>query len=135
MPPHYYSGDRKMIVPYIYNGVTYNLDETSMIATDTIGNQFLVDQSGNMTPLQGQTGLSTIDSITQSATNIFKSVISTVQQNDLNKLNIERARQGLPPLNATQYTGLGATAPLSNPNAQLFLLGGIALIAILALRK
>jgi len=126
-----------MIVPYIYNGVTYNLDENSMIATDTIGNQFLVDQSGNMTPLQGQTGLSTIDQITQSAANIFKTVLSTVQVNDLNKLNIERARQGLPPLNAQQYTQMGSVnAPaLTSPNMQLILLGGIALVAILALRK
>lgn len=126
-----------MVVPYIYNGVSYNLDENSMIATDSSGRQFLVDQSGEMTSMQGQTGLSTIDQIANSATNIFKTVVSTVQSNDLNKLNLDRARQGLPPLNAQQYTQSGSmNAPaLTSPNMQLILIGGIALVAILALRK
>lgn len=126
-----------MVVPYIYNGITYNLDENSMIATDSSGRQFLVDQSGEMTSMQGQTGLSTIDQIANSAANIFKTVVSTVQSNDLNKLNLDRARQGLPPLNAQQYTQSGSiNAPaLTSPNMQLILIGGIALVAILALRK
>ena len=126
-----------MIVPYIYNGVTYNLDETSMIATDSTGAQFLVDQSGNMTPLSASQGVaSTIQQYANAATSILTGVLSSVQQNDLNKLNVQRAQQGLPPLNATQYTGLGATAaPALSSNTQLLLLGGLAVFAILALRK
>jgi len=127
-----------MIVPYIYNGVTYNLDESSMIASDSTGAQFLVDQSGNMTPLSAnQNVVSTVQQYANAATSILTGIIGSVQQNDLNKLNVQRAQQGLPPLNAQQYTQMGsANLPaVTSPNMQLILLGGLALAVVLALRK
>lgn len=54
-------------------------------------------------------------------------------QRRLLNVQLERARQGLPPLDASQY-GVGVTVGAA-PQLNLLLLGGLALVAILVLRR
>ena len=53
-------------------------------------------------------------------------------QRRLLNVQLERARQGLPPLDASQY---GATVNVQAPQLNYLLLGGLALVALLALRR
>jgi len=53
-------------------------------------------------------------------------------QRRLLNVQLERARQGLPPLNASQY-GVGVN--VEAPQLNLLLLGGLALGAVLLLRR
>ena len=53
-------------------------------------------------------------------------------QRRLLNVQLERARAGLPPLNASQY-GVGVNVEM--PQLNLLLLGGLALLAVVALRR
>ena len=53
-------------------------------------------------------------------------------QRRLLNVQLERARAGLPPLNASQY-GVGVN--VEAPQLNLLLLGGLALLAVVALRR
>jgi hypothetical protein len=53
-------------------------------------------------------------------------------QRRLLNVQLERARQGLPPLDASQY-GVGVT--VAAPQLNMLLLGGLALVAFLVLRR
>ncbi len=55
---------------------------------------------------------------------------STYQQKQLLEVQVDRARQGLPPLDATQYAG-GVQVGLSPDVQKLLMWGGIAALAIL----
>lgn len=55
-------------------------------------------------------------------------------QRDILRLQLERARQGLPPLDAAQY-GAGVSVGISPSTQQLLILGGVGLLAVLFLSR
>lgn len=69
---------------------------------------------------------------------ILTGLIMTEQQRELMQLNIERAKQGLPPVDINRYTGVGVNVGLSQDTQQLAtyaLLGFGALILLGMLRR
>lgn len=62
---------------------------------------------------------------------IASAVVMTAQQRDLMRINVERAKQGLPPLDVAAYTGVGVNVGLSQQTQQLVTYGGLALLAFL----
>ena len=69
------------------------------------------------------------------AQRIMTAVTMTYQQQQLMSLNIERAKQGLPPLDIAQYTGVGVNVGLSPATQQLVLVLGLGLLGILFLSR
>jgi len=69
------------------------------------------------------------------AIKIMPNVIMGVQQLELMNLNIERAKQGLPPIDIAQYTGVGVNVGLSPATQQLVLVLGLGLLGILFLGR
>ncbi len=63
---------------------------------------------------------------------ILTGLLMSEQQRNLMRLNIERARQGLPPLDIAQYTGVGVNVGLSQGTQQLvtyaLVAGGLLLL-------
>ena len=62
---------------------------------------------------------------------IASSVVMAKQQRDLMQINVDRAKQGLPPLDIAQYSGVGVNVGLSAQTQQLVTYGGLALLAFL----
>ena len=56
-----------------------------------------------------------------------------VQQYQLMNLNVERARQGLPPIDVARYSGAGVNIGLSAGTQQLVTYAGLALVGLLLL--
>jgi hypothetical protein len=56
-----------------------------------------------------------------------------VQQFQLMNLNVQRARQGLPPIDVAQYAGAGVNVGLSAGTQQLVTYAGLALIGLVLL--
>ena len=72
------------------------------------------------------------------AEKILTGLIMSNQQNELMKLNIERARKGLPPVDINRYSGVGVNVGLSQGTQNLVLylaLGAGALILLNSLMK
>lgn len=72
------------------------------------------------------------------AQKILTGLVMTEQQRQLMQLNIERARQGLPPIDINRYSGVGVNVGLSQGTQQLVLylaLGAGALILLNSLMK
>jgi hypothetical protein len=65
------------------------------------------------------------------ATKLLTAVTMTQQQRSLMQLNIERARQGQPPIDINAYTGVGVNVGLSQSTQQLVMYGGLAFLAYL----
>ncbi len=63
---------------------------------------------------------------------ILSSLTLTYQQQQLMALNIQRARNGQPPVDISAYSGIGVNVGLSQGTQQLVIYGGIALLALLA---
>lgn len=63
---------------------------------------------------------------------IITGLLMSEQQRNLMRLNIERARQGLPPIDIAQYTGVGVNVGLSQGTQQLvtyaLVAGGLLLL-------
>ena len=60
----------------------------------------------------------------------------TVQTYQLNQINLERARMGLPPIDVSQYaTGVGVRVGLAPQTQQLVIYGGLALLAVLVFQS
>jgi hypothetical protein len=51
------------------------------------------------------------------------------------QLNIERAKNGLPPLDIASYSGIGVNVGLSPETKNLLIYGGIALLAVFFLTR
>ena len=69
---------------------------------------------------------------------ILTGLVMTEQQRQLMQLNIERAKQGLPPIDINAYSGVGVNVGLSQGTQQLVLylaLGAGALILLNAFTK
>lgn len=75
-------------------------------------------------------GESWVDSVTRA----LSTVAMYQYQRDLLNLQLERARQGQPPLDVGQY-GAGVTVGLSPSTQQLLILGGLGLLAVLFLSR
>ena len=78
------------------------------------------------------------ESWVDTAQKVLTGLVMTEQQRQLMQLNIERARQGLPPIDINRYTGVGVNVGLSQGTQQLVLylaLGAGALILLNSLMK
>ena len=78
------------------------------------------------------------ESWVDTAQKILTGLVMTEQQRQLMQLNIDRARQGLPPIDINRYTGVGVNVGLSQGTQQLVLylaLGAGALILLNSLMK
>lgn len=74
----------------------------------------------------------------ETAQKILTGLVMTEQQRQLMQLNIERAKQGLPPIDINRYSGVGVNVGLSQGTQQLVLylaLGAGALILLNAFAK
>jgi hypothetical protein len=70
---------------------------------------------------------------TNTFTRIATSLGLGVQQYQLMNLNVQRARQGLPPIDVAQYAGAGVNVGLSAGTQQLVTYAGLALIGLVLL--
>ena len=68
-------------------------------------------------------------------TKLVPALTMTVQQVQLMQLNIERAKNGLPPIDIASYSGVGVNVGLSPAPRNLLIYGGIALVAVLFLTR
>lgn len=58
--------------------------------------------------------------------------LTALQTYQLNQINLERARMGLPPIDVSQYaTGVGVRVGLAPQTQQLIIYGGLALLAVM----
>lgn len=79
-------------------------------------------------PGQAQPGESWIDT----ATKLMTTLIMTDQQRRLMSVNLDRARKGLPPIDAASY-GMGVNVGLSPATRQLVVIGGLVLAGLLVM--
>jgi hypothetical protein len=75
---------------------------------------------------QQQSGESWIDSVAR----LLPIIAATDQQRQLLQVQVDRARQGLPPLNVSQYSA-GVQVGMSSDLKQLLMIGGAAALAIM----
>ena len=75
------------------------------------------------------------ESWTDTLKRVLPSLTMGVQQFQLMQLNIERAKQGLPPIDIASYSGVGVNVGLSPDTQKLIMWGGAALLAVLLLRR
>ena len=66
----------------------------------------------------------------QTAQKIALALVQTDQQRQIMNLNIERARQGLPPVDPSQYSGLGVQVGLAPQTQNLILIGLVGIAAV-----
>lgn len=71
----------------------------------------------------------------QTGQKILLGIFQTDQQRQIMQLNIERARQGLPPVDPAQYSGLGVQVGLAPQTQNLILIGLLGLGAVLLLAR
>lgn len=64
---------------------------------------------------------------------IMPAIAATVQQREILKIQLERAKQGLPPLDNSQF-GAQVSVGLDTQTRNMLLVGGVALIGLLAWR-
>lgn len=69
------------------------------------------------------------------AQKLATALLMSDQQRKLLDLQIERARQGLPPLDVSRYTGAAVQVGIAPQTQNLLMLGGVALLAVLLLRR
>ena len=61
--------------------------------------------------------------------------LTVYQTQQLNQINVERARMGLPPIDTSQYTGVGVRVGLAPQTQQLLIYGGLALLAVMVFQS
>lgn len=66
---------------------------------------------------------------------IAKQGLNLVQTQQLNQINVTRAKQGLPPIDTSRYTGMGVNLGLTPQTQQLVMYGGLALLAVLLINN
>lgn len=125
-----------------------------VIDTDEFGNPYILDtdtgQAVRSTASSWQTGVNSIapnlsNTIQQNqvvgepwfvtAEKLATALIMTDQQRRLLNVQIDRAQKGLPPLDLTNYTGVGVRVGIAPQTQQLLIYGGLALLAVLLLRR
>ena len=85
-------------------------------------------QKINQTQTPGESWIDTL-------TKLVPALTMTVQQVQLMQLNIERAKNGLPPIDIASYSGIGVNVGISPATRNLLIYGGIALVAVLFLTR
>ena len=85
-------------------------------------------QKINQTQTPGESWIDTL-------TKLVPALTMTVQQVQLMQLNIERAKNGLPPIDIASYTGVGVNVGLSPATRNLLIYGGVALLAVFLLTR
>lgn len=107
------------------DGISFDvpdLDTKAMTNLDSIAPGI-----GEIVVSQQQPGESWIDTLAKA----IPMLAATVQQQQLLNIQVDRARQGLPPLNVSQYSG-GTTSP---DTKMLLYVGGAALAFYLLTKK
>jgi hypothetical protein len=66
---------------------------------------------------------------------VVKQGLTAVQTYQLNQINVERARMGLPPIDTSAYTGVGVRVGLAPQTQQLLVYGGLALLAVMVFQS
>lgn len=61
--------------------------------------------------------------------------LTALQTYQLNQINVERAKLGLPPIDTSQYTGVGVRVGLAPQTQQLLIYGGLALLGVLVFQS
>ncbi len=61
--------------------------------------------------------------------------LTVYQTQQLNQINLERARMGLPPIDTSQYTGVGVRVGIAPQTQQLLIYGGLALLAVMVFQS
>ena len=87
-----------------------------------------INQKISQTQTSGESWIETV-------VKLMPALTLTVQQIQLMQLNIARAEKGLPPIDITQYSGIGVNVGLSASTRNLLIYGGIALVAVLFLTR
>ena len=87
-----------------------------------------VVQKIQQTQVPGESWIDTLQKLVPALT-------MTVQQVQLMQLNIERAKNGLAPIDIASYSGIGVNFALSPETKNLLIYGGIALVAVIFLTR
>lgn len=115
-------------------GTNYYIDERGYISTDAgiIGTvSDVANYAGdglNADPATAQVAGSTLASLTNS----LPQIIAGISAIELNWINLERAKQGLPPLSAAQY---GPQISVGLSNQSIMLIGAAILAGFILLRR
>ena len=95
--------------------------------------------SGEITFVDEGTGKSlTVDSsqgYIKDLIELAKQGLTATQMYQLNQINVERARRGDPPIDVSQYTGVGVRVGLAPQTQQLLIYGGLALLAVMVFQS
>lgn len=75
---------------------------------------------------QTQEGESWIDSLTR----LLPVIAATYQQREILQIQLERARNGLPPINANEFAA-GVQVGVTPDLQKMLLIGGVALVAVI----
>lgn len=74
-------------------------------------------------------------STTPSWFELAKQGLSALQTYQLNQINVERAKLGYPPIDVSQYTGVGVRVGFAPQTQQLLIYGGLALLAVMVFQS
>ncbi len=85
---------------------------------------------GNMVEAQSQPGESWLDTLTR----MLPGLVATYQQKQILGVQMDRARQGLPPLDMSQY-GMGVNIGLSPATQKMVMMLGGGLLLVLFLSR
>jgi len=119
---HYYSlGENKMALELrlLNDGTTAWVDPDTGETVQTVGTQSTAPEGTKL------------DDWLQ----IAKQGLNLVQTQQLNQINVARARQGLAPIDTSRYTGMGVNVGLTPQTQQLVMYGGLALLAVLLINN
>lgn len=61
--------------------------------------------------------------------------LTALQTYQLNQINIQRAKMGLPPIDVSQYSGVGVRVGIAPQTQQLLIYGGLALLAVMVFQS
>jgi hypothetical protein len=75
------------------------------------------------------------ESWTDAAIRAFTGLAMGVQQLQFMQINVDRAKKGLPPVDAAQYSGAYVNVGLNPETQRLIIYAGIGLVALFALSK
>jgi len=107
------------------------LDDDFNLISEPPGSVMTEYQEQN--PTAGASGPSFLDQLVSFGQKLIPAALSFEQQRNLNELNLERARKGLPPLNTSQYMAQSAPqfrAGLTPDTQNMLMMGGAAILGV-----
>jgi len=115
----------------------------SWVAATSTPDVSTVDMPASYQQVFNQAGPGVVEAIQQAQnpnekwTDTFAKIATNLglgfQQYQLMNLNVERARQGLPPIDVARYSGAGVNVGLSAGTQQLVTYAGLALVGLVLL--